>query len=292
MGNNAGGHRCSPDRSQELPTAEEIARKDWTKYSSKILRINLDGSIPADNPEIGGVRSHIVSYGHRNAQGLVFGPDSKLYASEHGPGSDDEINLIEAGKNYGWPHVAGYRDDQSFVYALYSQSSPEPCSALPATNDNDINAIPKSVPVQRESSWTHPDFREPIKTFYTVPSGYSWQRSGNASIAPSGLGIYTTVPAGIPGWANSLLVLSLTKGRMYRLKLSADGRSIVGDAQEYFRTVNRYRDIAISSDQRSFYIATDLQGRTTDSRGANTQALESVGAILEFKYTGRLNGSN
>ena len=87
-----------------------------------MLRLNLDGSIPSDNPMIGGVRSHIYSYGHRNPQGLVFAPDGKLYESEHGPNTDDEVNLIRAGGNYGWPHVAGYRDDQSYAYANWSAS--------------------------------------------------------------------------------------------------------------------------------------------------------------------------
>jgi PQQ-dependent dehydrogenase (s-GDH family) len=283
LGNNAGDNRCIPDRSQELPTASDIARRDWTKYQSKILRINLDGSIPIDNPRIDAVRSHIFSYAHRNAQGLAFGRDGKLYSSEHGPGTDDEVNLIEAGKNYGWPHVAGYRDDQSYLYATYSRSRPEPCRSLPATNENDINAVPASVPLQKESTWSHPDFREPMKTFYTVPEGYNWQVSGNATIAPSSIDVYSAAD-GIPGWASSLLVPSLTKGRVYRLKLSADGRSADGEALEYFRTVNRYRDIAIAPDNRTFYVITDVQGRTTDNAGANTQVLANPGAILEFKY--------
>ena len=286
LGNNVGEHRCSPDRTQELPTAPEIARQDWTKYQGKILRVNLDGSIPPDNPVINGVRSHIFAYGFRNTQGLAFGPDGKLYGSEHGPGSDDEVNLIEAGKNYGWPHVAGYKDDQSYVYATWSESRPQPCASLPATNENDINAIPGSVPFYKESSWSHADFREPMKTFFTVASGYNWQVSGNATIAPSGLDVYNTAQGGIPGWANSLLALSMTKGRVYRLKLADDGRSFIGDPQEYFRSVNRYRDIALGSDKRSFYLATDLQGRTTDNAGANTQTLNSPGVILEFRYTG------
>lgn len=286
QGNNFGQNRCTPNRAQELPGAAEVRARDWTKYQGKILRLNLDGSIPADNPTLSGVRSHIYSYGHRNVQGLVFGTDGKLYASEHGQGSDDEVNFIEAGKNYGWPNVAGYKDDQSYVYGIWSQSEPEPCSSLLGISGQDINLIPKSVPVQKESAWNHPDFREPLKTFFTVANGYDWQVSGSATIAPSGLGIYTANAGGIPNWANSLLVLSLTKGRVYRLKLSADGRSIAGEPQEYFRSVNRYRDIAIGPDNRTIYLATDVQGRTTDEAGANTQALDNPGAILEFRYSG------
>src|SRR5262249_30707863 len=91
---------CNLNRAQELPSGADIRARDWTKYQGKLLRLNLNGSIPSDNPILNGIRSHIFSYGHRNPQGLVFGPDGKLYASEHGPNTDDELNLIEPGKNY------------------------------------------------------------------------------------------------------------------------------------------------------------------------------------------------
>ena len=65
--------------------------------------MNLDGSIPADNPD---PSSPVWSIGHRNAQGLVFVGDS-LFSSEHGPDTDDEINIIRRGGNYGWPDVRG-----------------------------------------------------------------------------------------------------------------------------------------------------------------------------------------
>jgi len=71
--------------------------------NGKILRINLDGSIPADNPN---PSSPIWSIGHRNPQGLTFVGDS-LVSSEHGPDSDDEINTISRGGNYGWPTIKG-----------------------------------------------------------------------------------------------------------------------------------------------------------------------------------------
>ncbi|MFM2124167.1 MAG: Quinoprotein glucose dehydrogenase, partial [Acidobacteriota bacterium] len=148
QGNNFAANRCNVNHAQDLPTAAEVRAKDWKSYQGKILRLNLDGSIPADNPVLNGVRSHVYTYGHRNVQGMVFGPDGKMYASEHGQGSDDEVNLIEAGKNYGWPYVAGYRDDQSYVYAMWPKSAPEPCSSWLSLNGNDMTLVPKSVPVQ------------------------------------------------------------------------------------------------------------------------------------------------
>jgi glucose/arabinose dehydrogenase len=72
--------------------------------NGKILRINLDGSIPSDNPLPG---NPAWSWGHRNAQGMVYA-NNKLYISEHGPANDDEISIVEKGRNYGWPTVQGY----------------------------------------------------------------------------------------------------------------------------------------------------------------------------------------
>lgn len=77
--------------------------QDVNSRSGKVLRLNADGSIPADNP-IGG--NPLWSYGHRNPQGLVF-VNNKLYESEHGPNIEDEVNIIEKGRNYGWPTVNG-----------------------------------------------------------------------------------------------------------------------------------------------------------------------------------------
>ena len=84
---------------QLLPEAQSRA-----SLNGKILRLNLDGTVPADNPVAG---SLIYTLGHRNAQGLVRLPDGRLYSSEHGPSNDDEINKIEPNRNYGWPNVEG-----------------------------------------------------------------------------------------------------------------------------------------------------------------------------------------
>ncbi|MEO1516727.1 MAG: PQQ-dependent sugar dehydrogenase [Bacteroidota bacterium] len=77
------------------------------RMNGKILRIWPDGSIPEDNPFPG---SPVWSFGHRNPQGMVLASNGKLYASEHGPSNDDELNLIVKGRNYGWPKVHGYCD--------------------------------------------------------------------------------------------------------------------------------------------------------------------------------------
>jgi glucose/arabinose dehydrogenase len=75
-------------------------------FWGKIHRMNLDGSVPADNPIVPGqvTRSTLFSYGHRNPQGMAFEPTgNRLFVNEHGPSGGCELNLVEAGKNFGWP---------------------------------------------------------------------------------------------------------------------------------------------------------------------------------------------
>ncbi len=286
QGNNQFARACLPILAQEIPTAEEVNASDWRKYVGKILRMNLDGSIPDDNPVINGVRSHIYSYGHRNIQGLAFSPDGKLYATEHGPKSDDEVNQILPGKNYGWPHVAGYQDDQGYVYANWSAA--EDCASLTFSNFE----IPPSVPVQQESEWNHPDFVPPIYTFGTVPDDYDFQPQVCApnfficwpTVAPTGLEVYSD-PAGIPGWSTSLLVTSLKTGTVYRLMLNEDGTAVVGTATAHVASTNRYRDLIFGPDPRTFYVITDSGNSTQGAFGLPTAALQHPGSVLEFTWT-------
>ena len=82
--------------------APQLAQ-DLNSINGKVLRMNLDGSIPDDNPI---PNSYIWSFGHRNPQGLCYG-NGRLYSSEHGTGNNDEINIIEPNRNYGWSTVEG-----------------------------------------------------------------------------------------------------------------------------------------------------------------------------------------
>ena len=82
--------------------------QNTASLNGKILRVNLDGTIPADNPIAG---SRLYSYGHRNAQGLMLHTNGKIYSTEHGPGNNDEFQIIEAGRNYGWPNTEGFCDN-------------------------------------------------------------------------------------------------------------------------------------------------------------------------------------
>lgn len=84
--------------------------QDLTSNAGKILRMDKEGNIPADNP----FKNYIWSYGHRNVQGLCWSPDGTMFATEHGPSGElngwcchDEVNIIVKGNNYGWPKVIG-----------------------------------------------------------------------------------------------------------------------------------------------------------------------------------------
>lgn len=82
--------------------AQPSVAQDLASLNGKILRINDDGSVPADNP----FGSPVYSYGHRNPQGIDWQPVSgDLWATEHGQTGNDELNRIDAGRNYGWPVI-------------------------------------------------------------------------------------------------------------------------------------------------------------------------------------------
>lgn len=110
---------------QNQPAAQNI-----NSLSGKILRINLDGTIPDDNPWPG---NPTYSFGHRNAQGLYLAPNGILYSSEHGPSNDDEFNIIEAGRNYGWPNVHGFCDLPGEITFCEENNVYEPLAAWTPT---------------------------------------------------------------------------------------------------------------------------------------------------------------
>ena len=99
-----------PDRTILMSTGDVGSASyalDTNRLHGKFLRLNLDGSVPDDNPIPG---SYVWSLGHRNAQGLVRAPSGIIYSSEHGPADNDEVNIIEKERNYGWPEVHGFCD--------------------------------------------------------------------------------------------------------------------------------------------------------------------------------------
>lgn len=109
-----------PDNTLLFSTGDaqnQLFPQDINDLNGKLLRINLDGTIPADNPIAG---NPVYSIGHRNVQGLLLHPNGKIYMSEHGASTDDEFQVAEPGRNYGWPNVEGFcntSNEQSFCTA-------------------------------------------------------------------------------------------------------------------------------------------------------------------------------
>ncbi len=284
-GYNQFANSCKAILSQDIPKVEDIAKADYTDYRGKIIRLNLDGSIPEDNPRINGVKSHVYAYGFRNPQGLVFVGD-KLFNVDQGPGTDDEVNLIEAGANYGWPFIAGFQDNQAYRYVNYAQV--ENCDKAPMY---DGTTIPAGVnaPVQKETDVDLDNFKEPLKTFFTVPNNYNfndpkckgdyicWPTVATTSIA------YYPKDGKIKSFQNSLLVTGVKTGTLYRLPLNADANQVQGEVITHFRSDNRYRMVLVSPDSSKIYIATDSAGYIMGKDSQPTKEMANQGAILVFE---------
>ncbi|QEC40869.1 PQQ-dependent sugar dehydrogenase [Pseudobacter ginsenosidimutans] len=306
LGNNQFNNKCREIRSQFLPSATDVQNHVYTNYSGKVLRIAPDGDIPADNPIWNGVRSHIYTIGHRNPQGLVWEkepsngsmvttltPGGRLYSAEHGPNTDDEINILQPGKNYGWPWIAGDTDNVNYQYVRWFQ----------ANNCNTIGYVENPQHLPAGSTYTREkdapadvkaNFQKPMKSVYTTCGSLSVTQCMVANggwlkfptIAPSSVEYYElNIGKGIPGWYPSLLVATLRKGTVYRYKLDPSGTTIISDSIPYFSSANRYRDIAMSPDGK-IYIVTDSIGSTSGPSASNPSALTHRGAILVYRYTG------
>ncbi len=110
---------------QNQPAAQNL-----NSLAGKVLRLNLDGTVPADNPWPG---SPVYTLGHRNAQGLAYGQGGLLYSSEHGPSTDDEFNAIEEARNYGWPNVHGFCNLPDEITFCNANDVAEPLAAWTPT---------------------------------------------------------------------------------------------------------------------------------------------------------------
>lgn len=238
----------------------------------KVLRLNSesdgdagqDAWIPNDNPFFNGApitpRDYVFTLGHRNAQGLAWGTVSGtdiLYSTEQMDRSDDEVNIIQAGKNYGWDQVSGYCEGNVNGFKIGQNLSANEqafCSVTP-TNMEPIFT-------------THTETAANMAALYAQSNNQLWP-----TIASSSVDFYGRVQ--IPGWNSSLLISSLKQDKVYRLKLNASGTGITGDTISYFRgDGNRIRRIRVGPTGTKFYVAHDAS------------AAINGGAILEYTYTG------
>lgn len=198
------------------------AAQDKASHLGKIVRLNDDGSVPADNPGIStpGQRNHAYSstaptsaaglytLGHRNQQGLAFDPvTGVLWSTEHGPRGGDELNIIVPGRNYGWPLIT-YGMDYSGAYV-------SPFTAKPGLE-------------QPVVQWT-------------------------PSIAPSGTAVYRGDK--FPAWEGDILVGALAFTHLRRVDIDANG-NVAGESQMLTELGHRIRDVRVSPDGY-VYVTTD-----------------------------------
>jgi len=261
-----------------------------TSYEGKILRFALEPNsrrswIPTDNPIVA-YPSAVWSWGHRNSQGLAFalvGGKERLYSSEHGPYSDDEINMISKGKNYGHPLVIGYPDgNYDGLAASVSNESKYPGkwhTTYPFIRSEKANAdsIGRNYTEPLVSLYPTPG-AELSKLFNSIKTG---KDSGWNSYAPSGISVYQS--DAIPGWNASLLVTSLKQGKLLRLKINPDG-TINPKVHEFASSLSRYRDVTVSPDGRKIYLITDSSAITSGPTAENPKSINQRGCIIELTY--------
>ncbi len=274
-------------------------------YEGKILRFNtepdgdtgvFDKWIPNDNPFNETRQNAVYSYGHRNPEGLayaVIGDSGKLYESEHGPYSDDEVNIIEKGRNYGHPLVIGYADGNYDGLAAGVTSHEN----LPG---NWHTAYPLIGNERGNADKMGADYRDPIVTLYPNPHAFLMALYDSikmdtgkqewASEAPGSIDVYTS--DAIPDWKNSLLLPSLKNGHIIRLKLNEKGTGITGDTVCYFKAQVRYRDVAISPDGKTIYAVTDSASVTSGPSAEDPKQVSYKGCLLAFHYEGNNTADN
>lgn len=263
-------------------------------YEGKILRFNLESDgdagtldqwIPNDNPyNIAlGVQSAVWVTGIRNNQGFAYDTAlNKLYGSSHGPYSDDEINVIEQGRNYGHPLVIGYKDNN---YNGITAGSPLPTaggvSTCPVITDETANANAIGATYKDPLFSAYPSTNAALTTIWnTNPNNGGWPSEGW-----SGLELYTQ--GIVPGWKKSLIATSLKWGRLVKIRLYSNGDSVVKsggqDTVSYFGSTNRFRDLAIESNGKNMYVIMD-RSTTTSGPSANNPIVPACPGCLQ-KYT-------
>lgn len=158
--------------------------QDTDSLAGKILRITATGEPAPDNP----FENEVWSYGHRNVQGIGWTSDGRMYASEFGSGNFDELNLIEPGNNYGWPHIEGWQGDPEYTDPLVTWPTSEASPSGIAVTDAGVWVAGLRgerlwyVPLEEDGSTGEPrDYLDigRLRAVTVTPEGEVWVVTSN-----------------------------------------------------------------------------------------------------------------
>lgn len=285
-------------------SAERTNKSQLTNsYEGKILRFNLDNTgtgtgldkwIPDDNPfsNVAPVtgKSAVWVRGIRNNQGFAY-VNNSLFGSSHGPFSDDEVNKIMSGQNYGHPVIIGKKSDGNYNGAKAANPNFKGWS-----NEFAGSPLITSLPlISDEANDATPNYVDPIYSYFqsdnaTIVNIYTNNpaNSGWPSIAPSGMDGYTY--SNIPGWKNSLLLASLKRGYLMRIKPNSTGTGVdpIGgsDTSSVLNTQNRFRDLAFGPDGLTIYAVVDRSGSTSGPTSTNPVNSACPGCVIKYTFRG------
>jgi aldose sugar dehydrogenase len=199
-----------------------IKAQDIAVKAGKIFRISRDGSIPSDNPDS---NSAVWTLGHRNPQGLAFQPWSgRLWSTEHGQNTRDELNLIVKGMNYGWPRCVG---NQAFGSSLNVSAD-----GTTYTCTTDASTAP---------NLTAAKYKPAVKEY-----------DSGSTVATSDIVFYNS--NAFPEWRGHLFITTLKTGRLYRVTLN--GEAFVSDQILINNQYGRVRDVTVGP-EGFIYFSTD-----------------------------------
>ena len=226
------GSRLVFDRSGHLFVAlgdrqnrsERVHAQDLSRGNGKVVRITTDGAPAPGNPKFSAANAQagIWSYGHRNPQGAALHPSTgELWVSEHGPQGGDEINRVEAGKNYGWPVIS------------YGQEY--------------------GLSIQVGEGTAKAGMEQPV-SYWLTRDGSPFSGLIKSSIAPSGLIFYTGDK--FPEYRGNLFSGALAGTALWRIVLAADGKSEVFRERLLASLGERIRDVRQGPDGW-LYLLTD-----------------------------------
>jgi trimeric autotransporter adhesin len=273
-------------------------------YEGKILRFNLDTTgnpgpnkwIPSDNPYSSA--SAVYSIGIRNNQGFAYDTSTNvLYGSSHGPFSDDEINIIESGKNYGHPLVIGFAAD--------GNANGTTAGNAPGMSGGSSSTCPVITSESANATAIGPSYKDPFFSGYVNSTDFPsistlWNTTtGGNALWPtetwSGIDIYSNKL--IPGWKRSLLTAALKWGRVMRLKLSATGTGTlpnnnVNDTISYLNSKNRFRDLAIAPNGKDIFIIMDNNSATSGPGQSNPTVPQCAGCVQKYTFLGYNSDAN